>query len=193
MLEHLQCHGAVVVGGLGESAVIAFPNPALVGGGIVARQRQPHQAAGGLPRQPVAGEQHLAEHRLRLMLALLGCQTKPARSVAEVVPRGVRRLQVKPRQIVLRVGIAEIGRGIGKHLPGAIGVRLDLGIRDAVEVVASQRHEGVGDDRRLRRRRAVLGMRVGDAAEIFEGAQIVLDDAIAIGIHPAELPLRGRR
>jgi hypothetical protein len=33
-------------------------------------------------------------------------------------------------------------------------------------------------------------MRVGDAAEIFEGAQIVLDDAIAIGIHPAELPLR---
>jgi hypothetical protein len=33
-------------------------------------------------------------------------------------------------------------------------------------------------------------MRVGDAAEIFEGAQVVLDDAIAIGIHPAELPLR---
>ncbi len=124
------------------------------------------------------------------MLALLGGQTKPARAVAEIVPRGVRRLQVKPRQIVLRVGVAEIGRGIGEHLPGAIGIGLDLGVRDAVEVVAPQRHEGIGDDRRLRRRRAVLGMRVGDAAEIFEGAQIVLDDAIAIGIHPAELPLR---
>ena len=33
-------------------------------------------------------------------------------------------------------------------------------------------------------------MRVGDAAEIFERAQIVLGDAVAIGIHPAELPLR---
>ena len=124
------------------------------------------------------------------MLALLGRQTQPARAIAEIVPRGVRCLQVKPRQIVLRVGIAEIGRGIGEHLPGAIGVGLDLGVRDAVEVIASQRHEGVGDDRRLRRRRAVLGMRIGDAAEILEGAQIVLDDAIAIGIHPAELPLR---
>src|SRR4051794_32342119 len=56
VLEHLQRHGAVLVGGLGESAVIAFPDPGLVGGGVVARQRQPHQAARRLPRQPVAGE-----------------------------------------------------------------------------------------------------------------------------------------
>jgi hypothetical protein len=35
-------------------------------------------------------------------------------------------------------------------------------------------------------------MRIGDAAEIFEGAQIVLGDAVAIGIHPPELPLRER-
>jgi hypothetical protein len=33
-------------------------------------------------------------------------------------------------------------------------------------------------------------MLVGDAAEIFEGAQIVLGDAVAVGIHPPELPLR---
>ena len=32
-------------------------------------------------------------------------------------------------------------------------------------------------------------MLVGDAAEIFERAQIVLGDAIAVGIHPAQLPL----
>src|SRR5689334_3184667 len=86
VLEHLQRHGAVLVGGLGESAVVAFADPALVGGGVVARQRQPHQAASRLPRQPVAGEQHLAEHGLRLMLALLGGQTKPASAVAEIVP-----------------------------------------------------------------------------------------------------------
>ena len=35
-------------------------------------------------------------------------------------------------------------------------------------------------------------MLVGDAAEIFKRPQIVLGDAIAVGIHPAELPLRHR-
>jgi len=30
---------------------------------------------------------------------------------------------------------------------------------------------------------------IGDTAEIFEGAQIVLRDAIAQGVHPPELPL----
>ena len=32
-------------------------------------------------------------------------------------------------------------------------------------------------------------MLVGNPAEIFEGAQIVLGDTLALGIHPAELPL----
>ncbi len=32
-------------------------------------------------------------------------------------------------------------------------------------------------------------MLVGNAAEIFERPQIVLGDAIAIGIHPPQLPL----
>src|SRR3990172_32790 len=38
----------------------------------------------------------------------------------------------------------------------------------------------------------ILGMLVGDAAEIIERAKIVAVDAIAIGIHPAEPPLCNR-
>src|SRR5271165_6366267 len=87
VLEHLQRHGAVVVGGLGESAVVVFLDPGLVRTGAVAGERQPHQAAGGLPRQAVAVEQHLAEQRLRLVLALLRGKAKPARAVAEIIPR----------------------------------------------------------------------------------------------------------
>ena len=32
-------------------------------------------------------------------------------------------------------------------------------------------------------------MGIGDAAEIFERAQIVLGDAVTVGIHPPQLPL----
>ena len=35
-------------------------------------------------------------------------------------------------------------------------------------------------------------MLVGDAAEIFERPQVVLGDAVAIGVHPAEFPLGDR-
>ena len=126
------------------------------------------------------------------MLALLGGEAEPARAVAEVVPRRAGALQIEPGQIVLGIGVAEIGRGIGEHLARPVRIGLHLRIGNALEVVAPERHEGVGDHAGLRRRRAVLGVLVGDAAEIVEGAQIVLGDAFAIGVHPAELPLRDR-
>src|SRR5258708_3001448 len=86
VLEHLQPHGAVVVGGFGDRPVVAFLDPDLIRRGAVAGKGQPHQPARGLTRQPVAVEQHLAEHGLRLMLALLGGEPEPARAVAEIVP-----------------------------------------------------------------------------------------------------------
>src|SRR6266480_6936095 len=82
VLEHLQRHRTVVVGRLGDRLVVAFLDPGLVWRGAVARQLQPHQPAGGLTRQLVAVEQHLTEHGLCLMLALLGGKAKPARSIA---------------------------------------------------------------------------------------------------------------
>src|SRR6267154_5542409 len=84
VLEHLQRHGAVVVGCFRDRPVITFPDPDLIRRGVVARQRQPHQPARGLPRQTVAVEQHLAEQGLGLVLALLGGKPEPARAIAEI-------------------------------------------------------------------------------------------------------------
>ena len=56
----------------------------------------------------------------------------------------------------------------------------------------AERDECVGDEARLRRVRIIVGVAVGDAAEIFEGLEIVLRDAVAFGIHAPELPLRQR-
>ena len=53
-------------------------------------------------------------------------------------------------------------------------------------------NEGIGDEARLRRVGIVLGMTVRDAAEIFESLEIVLRNAVAFGVHAAELPLRER-
>src|SRR5579863_8576817 len=90
VLEHLQRHRAVVVGRLGERLVVAVLDPNLIRRGAGKRQRQPHQAAGGLARQLVAVEQHLTEQGLRLVLALLRGKAQPARPVAEVVARAAR-------------------------------------------------------------------------------------------------------
>src|ERR1700676_1159408 len=98
VLEHLQRHRAVVLGRLGDRRVVALLDPGFVRRGAVARQRQPHQPAGGLTRQLVAVEQHLAEQRLRLVLALLSGQTEPARAIAEIVPRRADTLQIEPGQ-----------------------------------------------------------------------------------------------
>src|SRR5436305_9817871 len=85
VLEHLQRHRAVVIGSLGDGLVVAFLDPALVGRGAVARQRQPHQAASSLTRQLVASEQHLPEQRLRLVLALLRGKAEPTRGISEII------------------------------------------------------------------------------------------------------------
>src|SRR3954454_23262398 len=102
VLEHLQRHGAVVLGGLGDRTVVAFLDPGLVRRGAVARERQPHQAAGRLPRQLVAVKKHLSEHGLGLVLALLRGEAKPARAVSRIAGRA-DAVEIKPRQIVLGV------------------------------------------------------------------------------------------
>src|SRR6266436_9289959 len=61
VLEHLQRHRTVFVGCLGDRLAVALLDPGLVRRGAIARQRQPHQPAGGLTRQLVAVEQHLTE------------------------------------------------------------------------------------------------------------------------------------
>src|SRR5260370_20776799 len=108
VLEHLQRHRTVFVGCLGDRLAVALLDPGLVRRGAIARQRQPHQPAGGLTRQLVAVEQHLTEHGLCLMLALLSGKAEPARPIAEVAPRRADAPEIEPGQIILRIAIAEI-------------------------------------------------------------------------------------
>src|SRR5262249_47224903 len=91
VLEHLQCHCAILCGGLRDRLVVACLDPGLVRPCAVARQGEPHQAARRLPGQPLTVEQHLAEQRLRLVLALLGGKPEPACAIGEIIPRRVRR------------------------------------------------------------------------------------------------------
>ena len=81
---------------------------------------------------------------------------------------------------------------MAEHAVRDHGIGLHVGIRDAVEIEVAERHEGIGDEARMRRAGRIVGMRPGEAAEIFERAQLVLVDAVAVGIDAAELPHRAR-
>src|SRR5271167_1329410 len=96
VLQHFRRHREVFLRRLGHRLAVTVLDPSLFRRGIFARKRQPHQAARGLPRQLIAIEQHLTEHRLGLMLALLGGQPKPAGAITEIVAGRTCAPQVKP-------------------------------------------------------------------------------------------------
>src|SRR6516225_9343082 len=98
-----------------------FLDPSVLWAGRIAREREPHQAARGLTRYELALEQHVAEQRLRLILALVGGEAEPARRELRILrPNG--SFDVDAAQIVLCIGVAEVGRRISKHLARAIRI-----------------------------------------------------------------------
>src|SRR5215467_10765564 len=181
--------GAFVIARTLERAVIDRLHPGFVGAGAVAAENEPHQPARRLPRHDLSLEKHVAQGDLGATLALGRGQLEPARCLMRVAwCRG----EVETTEFVLRVGVAEIGRGVAEHVAGAGAVRRDLRIRYAGQIIMPERDEGVGDEAGLRRARCFVWMAVGDLAEIAERAQVIARYAIAIGIHPAKLPLRHR-
>src|SRR5205814_6503923 len=128
---------------------------------------------------------------LGAVLILVGGKLEPARRLTRIV-RAAAAIEEHAAEPILRVGIAEIGRRIEEHAPRPPGVRLGLGVRNAAEVILPERYERVGDDASLRRVRAVLGVHVGDLAEIFERAKVAARHALTGGVHAPELPLRER-
>src|SRR5260370_23004766 len=102
------------------------------------------------------------------------------------------RAEIKSPEFVLRIGIAEISRRVAEHVARAGAIDCNLRIRYPGQVVVPKRDKGIGDEPRLRRAGRLVGMAVGDLAEIVEGAQVITRHAIAIGIHAAEFPLRDR-
>src|SRR6516164_8985856 len=100
--------------------------------------------------------------------------------------------EIKPPKFVLRIGVTEIGRRIAEHVAGARAIGRDFRIRYASQIVMTEGDEGIGDEPRSRRAGRLIGMAVGDLAEIIERADVIAWDAIAVGVHTAELPLRHR-
>src|SRR5438128_18533 len=80
LLEIGLAHVDLVRIGLGEGAVIEIDDPLVV---VINRailgEGEIHQAARRLPGHVVARKQEMAEHRLRLALAFVGCEPHPAR------------------------------------------------------------------------------------------------------------------
>src|SRR6516225_9573681 len=170
--------GAFVIARTLERAVIDRLHPGFVGAGAVAAENEPHQPARRLPRHDLSLEKHVAQGDLGATLALGRGQLEPARCLMRVAwCRG----EVETTEFVLRVGVAEIGRGVAEHVAGAGAVRRDLRIRYAGQIIMPERDEGVGDEAGLRRARCFVWMAVGDLAEIAERAQVIARYASATG------------
>ena len=98
-------------------------------------------------------------------------------------------VEIEAAELILRVGVTEIGRGVGEHLARAGCIRHDRRIGNPVEIIVPQRHEGVGHNARLCSTWRLVRMGVGDLTEIDEGTLIILGNTIADGIHTANFPL----
>ena len=82
-----QRHLPLVIAGAAEGVVVERLDPAFVGTDAILAEREPHQAARGLPRHMLALEQDVAERRLGAALALVGGKLKPARRLVRIVRR----------------------------------------------------------------------------------------------------------
>src|SRR5262249_60313371 len=105
--EIAACQGALVLARLFHRAVIELGAPGLIGASAILGEREPHEAARGLARNMIALKQHGTEHRLRLALTFLCREAEPSRCLARIA-RSAGAVEIQPRQIILRVGIAEV-------------------------------------------------------------------------------------
>src|SRR5581483_3148027 len=123
----------------------------------------------------------------RLVMALVRRERQPARALTRIIELALAR-KIKPREPILRVGIAEIGGGVGIHIARALDIGLHVGIRDAALIVGADRDESVGNETRLRTVRRDVGVVGSELREIVKRLEVVLLHAVALGIHAAELP-----
>src|SRR5262249_19526278 len=158
-----------------------------VGAGAVAAKCEPHQTTCRLAWHNLSLEQEVAKSNFGAAMAFGRGKLQPARCLVRIARRAG---EIKPPKFVLCVGVTEIGRRIAEHVTRAGAIDHDFRIRYAGEIIMPESNEGVGDEPRLRRARRLIGMGVGDLAEIIERAQIIAWHAIAVGVHAVKLPLR---
>src|SRR5579885_2962245 len=151
------------------SLIVVLNDPAVLGAGrAFARECEPRQAARGKMRKSrLPGEQHVAEQRLRLVMALVRRERQPTRALTRIIELALAR-KIKPREPILRVGIAEIGGGVGIHIARALDIGLHVGIRDAALIVGADRDESVGNETRLRTVRRDVGVVGSELREIVK-------------------------
>ena len=162
--------------GLGERLAIEIADPFRL---LAARDRvlmrQDDQSE--TPRLPLAdvlaAPQDLAERGLRGRVLLLGGDGEPIDGEADILLDAVA-VQIEARQPVLRLGIAEIARGMAEQVNGVRRVRRKRHGGNAVDVILAERDERLGGVFGDRARRADIGLLVGDLLEIGEGLGVVL-------------------
>ncbi len=134
----------------------------------------------------------MSEQRLRGVVALVGGERQPTGG-SHVVGREARgAVHIHAREIVLRVGIAEIRRRVLEHLQRPLRIGLDFAVRNAVEAIDADRDEGVRDRRDVGSVGIVFVVAFDETLEIIVSLDVVARHAVAARIHSAEFPLRER-
>ena len=88
---------------------------------------------------------------------------------------------------ILRVGVAEIGRRIGEK-DGARGPGRRRPGRVCRLIIVAERHEGVGDERRVRAVAVLVAISLATCRRRSHRLAVVLGDEVAGLVHAAELP-----
>jgi hypothetical protein len=122
-------------------------------------------------------------------VALVGGEHEPRNRPLRIAT-DPRAFDVEHRELVLRLGIAEVRRCVIKHPPCPFRARGDRRIGDAGQVILPQRYERVGDIARAWYRRIIVGVAVGEFAEILKRPVGVGRHAVPRRIHATELPQR---
>ncbi len=153
--------------------------------------RLAHAAAGAFAFEVRTGE--LEGHRNRQLprrrVSLLRGKVRPLRGLHEIALAAFAGIG-HPREVELRVGVPEDRGRVVEKLARPRLVGLDPATRYALPVVRPEADDGVRHVGRRLHSDLVVGGIGHDIGEKLEGLQVVAGDAVALGVHVAELPLR---
>src|SRR5580700_9688400 len=99
-LEVNQRNGALVGGRLLQRRGVELGDPALPWKGRIAGESEPHQATRCLAWHVIALEQHRAQHRLGLILPLIGGKREPARGLFGLA-QTARAVEIHAAEMIL--------------------------------------------------------------------------------------------
>ena len=111
-----------------------------------------------------AAPQQIAEQRLGFGVSFFSGIGQPVDGETPVT-RDPLALQIHPRQIELRIRVAQITRRMAIQADGAVFVRLDRAALNTAAVIVAKRHEGTRDAARARSARMYVRVSVDDVVK----------------------------